>query len=348
MNRSRIGRRDLLSAGVLALSGLSAVPGHAQVKPEKVRVVVAIGARASLSALPLTIADRLGYFGAEGLDVELHESGGGSRADPFGQDGPGDMVAGAFDNILHLQGRNQFFRAFVLLGRAPQVALGVSNKTMPTYKALGELKGRRIGVAKAETLSMTVARLLLVRAGIKPEDVHFVELPSAAAAVTAVRSGQVDAVCHTEPVMTLLEHKAEVRIIVDTRSLKGTQDLFGGPVVASCIYATADYVQKHPNTVQGVTNAIVHALKWHQTAGPSDIIKVVPEAYLLGDRGLYLAAFNKVREVISADGMIPEEGVRTVHRTMARLDAASASDRIDLAKTFTNEFARKAKDKFRA
>jgi len=31
-------------------------------------------------------------------------------------------------------------------------------------------------------------------------------------------------------------------------------------------------------------------------SGPSDIIKTVPEAYLLGDRALYLAAFNKVRE----------------------------------------------------
>lgn len=348
MNGSRIGRRDFLSAGVLAWSGLAGVPGHAQGKPEKVRVVVAISARASLNALPLTIADRLGYFGAEGLDVELHEPAGVSRTEPFGQDGPGDMAAGAFENILHLQSRNQFFRAFVLLGRAPQVALGVSNKTMPGYKALGDLKGRRIGVTKAESASMTVARLLLVRAGIKPEDVHFVELPSAAAAAVAVRSGQVDAVCHTEPVMTLLEHKGEVRVIADTRSLKGTQDLFGGPVVSSCLYATADYVQKHPNTIQSVTNAIVHALKWQQTAGPSDIIKVVPEAYLLGDRGVYLAAFNKVREVISADGMIPEEGVRTAQRTMARLNAASASERIDLTKTFTNEFARKAKDKFRA
>jgi ABC-type nitrate/sulfonate/bicarbonate transport system substrate-binding protein len=67
-------------------------------------------------------------------------------------------------------------------------------------------------------------------------------------------------------------------------------------------------VQKNPNTCQALANAIVHGLKWLQTAGPSDIIKTVPEGYLLGDRALYLASFNKVREAISLDGMIPDEG----------------------------------------
>jgi hypothetical protein len=33
---------------------------------------------------------------------------------------------------------------------------------------------------------------------------------------------------------------------------------------------------------------------------------------------------------------------------MLRLDAGIAGDKIDLAKTFTNDFSRKAKEKFRA
>jgi NitT/TauT family transport system substrate-binding protein len=48
------------------------------------------------------------------------------------------------------------------------------------------------------------------------------------------------------------------------------------------------------------------------------------------------------------DGVIPEDGARTALRAMVRLDAAMAGDRIDLAKTCTNEFSRRAKDKFRA
>ena len=85
-----------------------------------------------------------------------------------------------------------------------------------------------------------------------------------------------------------------------------------------------------------------------QTAGPSDIIKTVPEAYLLGDRGLYLASFNKVREAFSLDGVVPEDGVKTALKALASFDTTVRAEKIDLAKTFTNEFSKRAKEKFKA
>jgi NitT/TauT family transport system substrate-binding protein len=74
----------------------------------------------------------------------------------------------------------------------------------------------------------------------------------------------------------------------------------------------------------------------------------VPEGYLLGDRALYLASFNKVREAISLDGIVPEEGTRTALKALASFDPAIKADRIELAKTFTNDFARRAKERFKA
>jgi NitT/TauT family transport system substrate-binding protein len=153
---------------------------------------------------------------------------------------------------------------------------------------------------------------------------------------------------NTDPVMTMLEQKGEIRIIADTRTPKGTVDVFGGSMPAGCLYASVDFVQKNPNTVQALTHAIVHSLKWLQTAGPSDIVKTVPEAYLLGDRALYLAAFDKVREAISTDGLITEDGARTAVRTLASFDPAIKAEKIDLALTYTNTFARKAKERFKA
>jgi NitT/TauT family transport system substrate-binding protein len=148
--------------------------------------------------------------------------------------------------------------------------------------------------------------------------------------------------------MTMLEQKGEIRIIADTRTLKGTAEVFGGVMPAGCLYAPLDFVKKCPNTVQALTNAMVHSLKWLQTAGPSDIIRVVPEAYFLRDRALYLAAFNKVREAISPDGLIPVEGPQTAARALARFDPAVKLSNSDLAKTYTNVFAIKAKERFNA
>lgn len=347
MEGTRMDRRELLAVAAAALAA-SVLPARAQGKPEKARLIVGLGAPASLACLPLTIADRLGYFASEGLDVDLHDFGGGLRTVQAVQDGGGDIVAGAFEHTISLQGRNQPYRAFVMLGRAPQVALGVSTRNLPSFRSVADLKGRRIGVSAVGTMSAMVALLVLQRNGLLAQDVQLVEHASPAAAVQAMRAGQLDAISHHEPVMTLLESRSDVRVIADTRSLRGSQELFGGPVVGPSLYASADFVQKHPQTVQAVANAVVHALKWLQTAGPSDIIKVVPESYLLGDRGLYLASFNKVREAIATDGLIPDDGVRTALRTVARLDSSFKGERIDLARTFTNDFSRRAKEKFRA
>jgi len=236
----------------------------------------------------------------------------------------------------------------VLQGRAPQIAMGVSTKTMAGYKSVADLKGKRIGVSAPGSSTNMVANLVLSRAGLKAGDVSFIGVGTAAGALAALRSGQIDAISNVDPVMTMLEQKGDVRIIADTRTLKGTLDTFGGPMPAACLYAPEDFLKKNPNTAQALANAIVHGLKWLQTAGPSDIIKTVPETYLLGDRGLYLASFNKVREAIALDGLIPEEGARTALKALASFDPTVKADKIDLAKTYTNEFSRKAKDKFKA
>jgi NitT/TauT family transport system substrate-binding protein len=219
---------------------------------------------------------------------------------------------------------------------------------MAGYKSLADLRGKKIGVTAPGSSTNMVANLLLSRAGLKAGDVSFIGVGTSAGALSAMRSGQIDAISNIDPVMTMLEQKGDIRIIADTRTLKGTLAVFGGPMPAACLYAPAEFLQKNPNTAQALTNAIVHALKWLQTAGPSDIIKTVPETYLLGDRALYLASFDKVREAIAVDGLIPEEGGQTALRALASFDATLKADKIDLSKTFTNQFAARAKARFKA
>lgn len=341
-------RRHFNVAAVAAVAGLAVPALRAQPKPEQSKVSIAVGGKAAFYYLPLTIAEQLGYFKAEGLEVEISDFAGGSRALQAVVGGSADVVSGAYEHTINLQNKGQTFQAFVLQGRAPQIALGVSTKTMPNYKTVADLKGKKIGVTAPGSSTNMMANLVLSRAGVKAGDVSFIGVGTSAGALTAIRSGQIDAICNIDPVMTMLEQKGDVRIVSDTRTLKGTQDVFGGPMPAGCLYAPMDFVQKHPNTVQALTNAMVHALKWLQTAGPSDIIKTVPESYLLGDRGLYLASFDKVREAIALDGMFPEGGGKVALRALGSFDTKLKADKIDLDKTFTNQFARKAKEKFKA
>ncbi len=348
MSKNLINRRVFTAGTALAAAALAAPALRAQNRPEKTKVAIAVGGKASFYYLPLTLAEQLGYFKAEGLEVEISDFAGGARALQAVVGGSADVVSGAYEHTINLQNKGQMFQAFVLQGRAPQIALGISNKTLPGYKSVADLRGKKIGVTAPGSSTNMMANLVLSRAGIKAGDVSFIGVGTSAGALTALRSGQIDAICNIDPVMTMLEQKGDVRIVFDTRTLKGTREVFGGPMPAACLYAPMEFLQKHPNTAQGLTNAIVHGLKWLQTAGPSDIIKTVPESYLLGDRGLYLASFDKVRESIALDGIFPEDGGKTALRALASFDATLKADKIDLAKTWTNQFAARAKARFKA
>ena len=343
-----LSRRSFASSAALGVASLAMPALMAQTKLEKAKVSIAVGGKAAFYYLPLTISEQLGYFKAEGLDIEISDFAGGSRALQAVVGGSADVCSGAFEHTINLQSKNQMFRAFVLQGRAPQIAFGVSTKTLPNYKLIADLKGKKIGVSAPGSSTNMMANLVLSRGGLQASDVSFIGVGTAAGALTALRSGQIDAICNTDPVMTMLEQKGEVKIISDTRTLKGTAEVFGGTMPAACLYASQEFIQKNPNTCQALAHAIVHGLKWLQTAGPGDIIKTVPENYLLGDRALYLASFNKVRESIALDGLIPEDGARTALKALASFDPAIKADKIDISKTYTNEFALRAKDRFKA
>ncbi|MDP2164491.1 MAG: ABC transporter substrate-binding protein [Hydrogenophaga sp.] len=349
MHHIRLNRRTFAAVTAWSAVSVAAPALWAQPRLEKNRVSIAIEGKSAFNYLPLTIAEQLGYFKAEGLEVEISDSAGGdSRALESAVGSSADVVSGGYEHTINLQSKGQKFQAFVLQGRAPAIAMGISLKTMPIYKTVADLKGKKIGISAPGSSTHRMANLILSHAGLKAGDVSFIGVGTAAGALTAFRSGQIDAMSNVDPVMTMLEQRSEIRIIADTRTLKGTVDVFGGPMPAGCLYAPLEFIQKNPHTVQALTYAMVHSLKWLQTAGPGDIIKTVPEAYLLGDRAMYLAAFNKVREAISPDGMIPDEGPRTALRALASFDSAIKVDKIELSKTYTNEFAKKAKERFKA
>ncbi|MBY4896208.1 ABC transporter substrate-binding protein [Cupriavidus sp. AU9028] len=341
--------KQVLIALVLFLAGWFTFGGfaHAQGKLEKQNVTIAVGGKNLFYYLPLTIAERLGYFKDEGLDVEIVDFAGGAKALQAVVGGSADVVSGAYEHTINLQAKGQQYREFVLQGRAPQIVLVTSNKTMPDFKSVADLKGKKIGVTAPGSSTNMMANFVLAKAGLKPSDVSFIGVGASNGAVAAMRSGQIDAMANLDPVVSMLTQKNEVRVVSDTRTLKDTQAVFGGNMPSGCLYASAAFIEKNPNTTQALTNAMVRALKWLQKAGPSDIVKTVPESYLLGDRALYLSTWEKVREAISPDGMMPADGPRTALNMLQQFDEGLKGKTIKLEATYTNAFVQKANARYK-
>jgi NitT/TauT family transport system substrate-binding protein len=328
---------------VAAGAGLIARPftalGQAVEKP---KLTIAVGGKNLLYYLPLTIAESQGYFKAEGLEVTIADFAGGSRALQALVGGSADLVSGAFEHTINMQVKGQRLRAFALQGRAPQIVLGVNPKTLPNFKAVAELKGKKLGVTAPGSSTNVLANFVLAKAGLKPSDVSIIGVGAGSGAVAAMRAGQIDAISNLDPVITLLARSGDLKIVADTRIVAEADRIFGGPMPAGCIYAPQSFIDKHPLTTQAVANAIVRADKWIQRAGVREIIEAVPESYLLGDRAVYVDAFLAAKGALSVDGFFPEAGPETARRALASIDPEVAGAQIDLAAVYTNEFVKKA------
>lgn len=335
-------RRSLFAGVAASLALPSTLLAQVLDKP---KVTLAVGGMNLLYYLPLTVAERLGYFKAEGLDVSIVDFAGGSQALRAVVGGSADVVSGAFEHTLNMQAKGQALRAFVLQGRAPQIVLGINPKTMPGFKTLADLRRKKIGVTAPGSSTHIMANFVLAKAGLKPSDVSIVGIGAGQGAVAAMRSGQIDAISNLDPVITLLQRSGDLKIVADTRIVADADKVFGGPMPAGCLYAPQGFIDRYPNTVQALTHAIVRADKWIQAAGPADIIRTVPESYLLGDRAVYIDAFLAAKGALSPDGMIPEQGAQTAYRALASVDAEIAKVKLDLKAVYTNEFVKKANAK---
>ena len=313
---------------------------------EKRDVHIAVGGKTALYYLPLTITERLGYFKDEGLNVRISDFAGGTRSLEAVVGGSADVVSGSYEHTINMQSKKIIFQAFVLSGASPQISIGIASSKAASYKSPKDLKGLKVGVSAPGSSTNMVVNFFIAKGSLKPSDISIIGTGAGAPVIAALDQGRVDVLSQTDPVMTMLEKEGKIKIIAETRTPEGTEKLFGGPMPAASLYAPIEYVKKNPNTVQALTNAMVRALIWMQEASPQQILNTVPEEYLLGNKAMYLFAYNNVKTAYSKDGLFSEAGAKTTLKAIASFNPAVKPETVKLADTYTNEFVKKALAKY--
>ena len=343
VNSAHASRRSLLLAAVGSLAATqarAAPPLDAGRNLPRVRV--ALAASQSLYHLPLTLADRLGFFRQAGVQLEWLPQESGAKALSQALSGQADVVAGAYEHLFGLQLKGLNYQSFVQLSRTPQVSLGGSTRSGLAWRSKADIRGMRLGISALDSTTHWTASQWLRRQGLTGEDVVFVPVGSSQGVMEAMRSGRIDALCNPDPVMHWLEQKNEIRLLVDARTLQGARQLMGGAVPGASLFAHADYLQQHADRVQALSDGVVQALKWLQTAGLTDILRTVPSSHWMGDRAIYLGAFEKLRESYAVDGRVRLEDVVHSWRVHAKLIGAVGAKPMVPERTFTNAFSQKS------
>ncbi len=344
----RFGRRALLQSTAAILGTAWAGPLLAQGKPEKTKVTLAVGGKSALYYLALTIAEQKGFFKDEGLEVEIPDFAGGSRSLQALIGGSADVVAGAYEHTIRMQARGQEVQSFALIGRGMQIAIGIKTDRADKVKSAADVKGMKFGVSAPGSSTHMLLNYWIAQAGLKATDVAAIGVGAGASVIAAVDKGEIDGVSQTDPAVTMLQQQGAIKVVVDTRTMKGNQEVFGGPLPAASLYSTAEFVKANPGTIQALTNAIVRADHWLQKATPDQVADTVPATYLLGDRELYKKAFANVRDVMSPDGMMPDQGPETCLKFLTTSDPNIKGDTIKLDQTWTNAFAKRANEKYKS
>jgi NitT/TauT family transport system substrate-binding protein len=312
--------------------------------PEKPNITIAVGGRSSLYYLPLALTERLGYFKKEGLNVEVADFAGGSKALQAMVGGSADVTAGGFDHAIVMQAKGQKLQAFVLMVATPAISVGVAKSRSTGYRSPSDLKGLKIGVTAPGSSTHMVVNRLLSSVGLAADDVSIVGVGNGPTAAAAMRSGQIDAIANVEPAIAMLESTDAIKVVAETLTEKGTRAVFGTPhLPAGCLYTKEDFIRSNPQTVQALTNAMVRTLKWLAKASDEEIAQTVPPEFLMGDRQLYLTALRKSRETYSKDGMIPASGAQALYEVLKGFDPnVKQAAGLAVNQAYDNSFVQKA------
>jgi NitT/TauT family transport system substrate-binding protein len=331
-----------MSWPTLLLGLFLATPAAAQEKPELAKVRLAVGGQAALYYLPLVVTQRLGLFREAGVEVDISDFAGGSRALQALVGGSADVVTGAFDHTIQMQAKNQPVVALVELGQFPGFVLALLNAKAAAYRSPADLKGMKIGVTAPGSSTHFMALQLMAKSGLKPDDASFLGVGATTTAVAAVKRGEIDAIVNTDPAVALLQREGLIKIVADTRTRDGTREVYGGIYPAAVMYASPAFIDKNPHTVQALVNAFVRGLAFMRSHSPEEVAAVVPEEYALGDKPLYVQAIKNSLPMFSPDGRFAREGAETAHSVLKAFDPDVRNAKIDLAATYTDRFVEKA------
>ncbi len=331
--------RSWIAAAVALM--LAPMTAQAQ-KPEVTKVHLGVGGKTSLYYLPLTVTERLGYFKDAGIDVEISDVASGGRALQAIVGGSAEIGIGNFDHAIQMQAKGQPVVALVQLGRFPGFVLAMRKEKADAYKSAKDLKGMKIGVTAPGSSTHFMVLYMMAQAGLKPDDASFIGTGAGNTVVAAVKRGEVDGIVNVDPMINLLDRDGAIRIVADTRTLEGTNAVYGGPYPAAVLYTTTAFAEKNPNTAQALVTALVRGLKWVQSHTPEEIAKVMPEEYALGDKAIFIQSITTNMPAYSPDGRFTREAAETAYKVLKAFDPNVASATIDLSKTYTETFVTKA------
>jgi NitT/TauT family transport system substrate-binding protein len=288
--------------GLLA-AALSAAGGAAQTGAAQ---TVTVGTTNSTSDAPIFIADRKGYFRAEGLDVKV--LGFRSASDMVVPLGAGQIEAGAGSasaGLYNAVARGIRIRIVADKASSPpgyggtKILVRRDHVESGRYRDIKDLKGMRFAMNAPGVSNTSTLNTLLRSVGLSYGDVETVDLPFPDH-VVALKNKSVDAAAAVEPAPAIAVRNGDAVVV------RSDDEILPYHQIAVLLYAE-DFALRRTEAARRFMRAYVRAVRFYNGAlkdgrldGPNadEVIAILSEATPIKSRDVYKA--------ITPTGMNPD------------------------------------------
>jgi NitT/TauT family transport system substrate-binding protein len=257
--------------------------------------VVTVGATSSTSDAPIYIAEKKGYFQAEGLQVKVINFR--SAADMVAPLGAGEIQAGAGSasaGLYNAVARGIRIKIVADKASSPpgygatKILVRKDHVDSGRYKELKDLKGMKFAMNAPGVSNTSTLNTLLASAGLKYSDVETVDLPLPDH-VAALKNKSVDASASVEPAPALAVRGGDAVVI------KADDEILPNHQIAVLLYSEA-FALRQVDAARHFMRAYIRAVRFYNDAlengrldgaTSEEVIAILSQATLIKSHEIY-------------------------------------------------------------
>ena len=261
------------AAGVVAVSGCAPTPGTGA---DSVRLAFC---GQLLCVVPYEVARGNGHFAAQGLEVELVYTRGGTAAMQALVGGAVDYAGTSFDVALQAAANGASVRRVASTGRLPLFALAAGPAQANTVRAVRDLADRTVGISGLGNADHALLLYLLDQANVDAGGVRVAAIGTNL--FDALRIGQVDAAMLQEPALSLIT-QAGGRELVNFMEIEEARRHLGGAYEFMGVSVRSDERDRRLPEIRRLADALQGGLTDTRTLPPAEIVAALPGALVAG------------------------------------------------------------------
>ena len=308
----------------LALVALVVIAGA----PSRAADILHVGKAAQEASplLPVDVGVKTGIFAKHGLDVEIANFSGGGKLHQAMEAGSVDIGAGAGPELaLIAKGAAEIAIANDF---PPVTFIGIAVPADSPVRTIDDLKGKKIGVSSAGSLTYWLALELAKKKGWGPSGVEVVPIGNGAASIVAAfRTHAVDADVAATSIVFNMETDKVGRLLVPASQYEGN-------LAAGVIFARNQLVASNPDIVRRFLAGLFDTIDFMRTHKDETVeiesaVTGFPVAVQAKEYDLTIGSFSRT-------GKFDAESLANLEQSFTDLKLIDQPP--DMAKLYTEQF----------